>query len=159
MVEIRKASFLLLTSVSLVAMFLILSTQLVRAQEQEAVTTEAAVPVSAETAPAEPEAKEAYRFVAQSGDSYTKMARKATQIYGIEKQVELSGAQIVFVETNLAQAAGSPELTLGEEVSIDKDMVGVWVDKAKNLSDEEKARWQKYADNVNFDTNNVGEAR
>jgi hypothetical protein len=119
-----------------------------------------------ETTPAEevtteaPEASaDVFAFTAQPGDSYTKIARKSVQIYGIENQVDLSGAQIVFVETNLTIAADSPMLNVDEEVSISKSLVGEWVEKAKNLTDEQKAAWQRYADHVDFNTDNVGEAR
>lgn len=115
-------------------------------------------PVEATTTQAE-ESTDAYSFTAQPGDSYTKIARKAVQIFGIDNQVELSGAQIVFVETNLTIKAGSPQLDVDESVSIDKATVGEWVEKAKNLTDEQKAAWQRFADHVDFNTDNVGEAR
>lgn len=100
-----------------------------------------------------------YTFIAQSGDSYAEIARKTTQIYGIENSVELSGEQIIFVETNLTIAAGSPLLNVGQEVSVDQDLVREWVDKAVNLSEGELSLWTKYANVADFNTDNVGEAR
>jgi hypothetical protein len=102
---------------------------------------------------------EKFTYVAQSGDSYTEMARKAVQTYGIQTGTNLSGAQIVFVETNLTQLAGSPELTLGQEVSIDSNTVSEWVTKASELSESQIAAWQVYADTVNFNTDAVGESQ
>jgi hypothetical protein len=116
--------------------------------------------VSAEEATTTTEATaETYSFIAQKGDSYTKMARKAVQIFGLDNKVDLSGAQIVYVETNLTQLANSPELDLGEAVTISKTTVGEWVEKAKQLTNAQKALWQVYADRADFNTNNVGEAR
>lgn len=99
----------------------------------------------------------AYFFTAQTGDSYSKIVRKAVQIYGIDNNVVLSGEQIVFAETNLTQEAGSPELNEGQAVSISKDSVKSWVDKANELSDTQQAAWTIYVTNVDFNTDNVGE--
>lgn len=98
-----------------------------------------------------------YDFVAQPGDSYTQMARKAVQIYGIETQTNLSTEQIVFVETNLTQAAGSPALEIGQKVTLSKALVSEWVAKAITLTDAQKAAWHPYTIGVDFNTNSVGE--
>lgn len=105
----------------------------------------------------EEEANVLYEYVAQPGDSYTKMARKAAQTYGLKFDVSLTSAQIIFVETNLTQVAGSPLLELGEEVAIDEAVVGEWVEAAGELSDSEEAAWAAYAPSVDFNTDNVGE--
>lgn len=99
-----------------------------------------------------------FNYVAQPGDSYTEMARKAVQTYGINSGTNLSGAQIVFVETNLTQAAGSPKLTLGQNVTINEDDVKQLVTKAQTLTEAQTAAWQVYADNVDFNTDSVGQA-
>ena len=101
---------------------------------------------------------ETYNYTAQPGDSYTLMSRKAVQTYGINNEVNLNPAQIIFVETNLTQQADSPYLLVGEDVSIDKQSVVDWVEKAQDLSDEEKNDWAVYTDSVDFNTNNVGES-
>lgn len=99
-----------------------------------------------------------YDYVAQSGDSYTTMARKSVQTYALKNKINLSNAQIVFAETNLTQVAGSPELNLGQAVKIDQATVKTWVDKATKLSAAEQAAWVPYTKNVNFDTSKVGVA-
>lgn len=98
-----------------------------------------------------------YRYVAQPGDSYTKLARKAVQTFGLKFDVSLSRAQIVFAETNLTQAAGSPLLDLAEEVEIDEADVAEWVEAAQQLSEVEEAAWSTYVPFVDFNTDNVGE--
>lgn len=105
------------------------------------------------------ESTSSYTFTAQSGDSYSKIARKAVQIYGIDNQVDLSEAQIIFIETNLTQDAGSPLLDLGQEVQISSDAISVYVDQASNLSEAELAAWQYYANMADFNTNSVGEVQ
>ncbi|MCA9342752.1 hypothetical protein KC950_01920 [Candidatus Saccharibacteria bacterium] len=98
-----------------------------------------------------------YNYVAQPGDSYSLMARKAVQTYGINNEVSLNDAQIIFAETNITQAAGSPLLSLGQEVQISEGVVQDWADQAQNLSEEDQAAWAQYAEGANFNTNSVGE--
>lgn len=100
-----------------------------------------------------------YRFTAQSGDSYTKIARKSVQIYGINNNVNLSQAQIVAAETFLTSGAGFPAINEGAVVELNADTVKAAVEKAQGLDDAAKARWEKYVPSVDFNTNNVGEAR
>ena len=100
-----------------------------------------------------------YDYVAQPGDSYSLMARKATQTYGINNSVNLSGAQIIFVETNLTNLAGSPALNLGENVQISESVVSEWVQKAQELSEEQIAMWEVYVPGADFNTNSVGESQ
>lgn len=111
-----------------------------------------------QNAPDEVSVADTLNYVAQPGDSYSLMARKSVQTFGIESSTNLSGAQIIFVETNLTKAAGSPKLNLGEKVSISRELVKEWSEKAKSLTEVEQAAWQVYANNANFNTNNVGEA-
>lgn len=99
-----------------------------------------------------------YSYVAQPGDSYSLMARKGVQTYGINNEVDLNQAQIIFAETNITQAAGSPRLAVGQAVNLNQDSVKEWVNKAKDLSKEQQTAWEAYTQGVNFNTNNVGQA-
>lgn len=99
-----------------------------------------------------------YNYTAQSGDSYTKIARKAVQTYGLRNKVNLSGAQIIFAETNLTQEASSPLLNLGQNVSVEEAKVKSWVEKAQKLTDSEKAAWDYYVQFVDFNTNAIGQS-
>lgn len=107
----------------------------------------------------EEQAEEAktYTFTAQSGDSYSLIARKSIQIFGYDNQKSLSEAQIIAAETWLTQEAGSPELNEGQEVALGSGSINSAVEKALALSDEQEALWQPYADSADFNTNNVGE--
>jgi hypothetical protein len=99
-----------------------------------------------------------YDYVAQPGDSYSLIARKAVQTYGIINKVSLSQAQIIYIETNLTQAADSPILNEGQKVSINTNDIKNWVEKAQKLTDSQEAAWNVYAQNANFNTNSVGQA-
>lgn len=103
--------------------------------------------------------RSAYSFTAQPGDSYTKIARKSVQIYGINNDVNLSGAEIVAAETFLTAEAGFPELNEGQTVELSEDAVKAAVEKAQALDDAAEARWERYVRFVDFNTNNVGESR
>jgi hypothetical protein len=100
-----------------------------------------------------------YAYTAQSGDSYSKLARKAIQTYGVKNKVAISQSRIIYAETNLTQEAGSPQITKGQKVTISEATVKGWVEKAKKLSDKDAAKWDKYTTNVNFDTRAVGQVK
>lgn len=101
---------------------------------------------------------DAYQYVAQPGDSYTLMARKAIQTYGINNDVQLSLAEIIMAETHLVIEAGQPLLTVGQEVTISASAVEKWVENAQAMSPEQEADWQRYVPGVDFNTDSVGEA-
>lgn len=105
------------------------------------------------------ETKSPYSYTAQAGDSYTKIARKAVQTYGWNKNVSLSQAQIVAAETFLTADAGFPALNEGQTVELTEEAVDGAVKKAQALDEAGQARWEKYVKFVDFNTDNVGEAR
>lgn len=100
-----------------------------------------------------------YSYTAQVGDSYTVLARKAVQTYGLENKVNLSGAQIIFAETSLTLEAKSPVLNQGQKVELHKDTVKSWIEKAQKLTAAQQKAWNYYVQFVNFDTRSNGEAK
>lgn len=152
---IIKSTIAIVFSMVLVAVAVAVMTINASAQEQTAVpiTTDATTDTSNQTEVV----TGTYDFTAQPGDSYTKMARKAVQIYGIETSTNLSGEQIVFAETNLTLTAGSPALNVGQNVTFEKSAVAEWVKKASELTSEQQAAWTPYVAYVNFDTNSIGQ--
>lgn len=99
-----------------------------------------------------------YDFVAQPGDSYTLLARKAVQIYNKDNKIGLNNPKIIAAETYLTINAGSPDLIIGQQVEIKKATVKEWILKASKLSKADEALWNVYVAGVNFDTSNVGKA-
>jgi hypothetical protein len=176
-INLAIASFIAVVAASLLLATFSVSAQEATVEEVTPVTTEESAPVEqteetneqpVENAPEESTEEQTeesansagtFDYVAQSGDSYSLIARKAVQTYGVINGVNLSGAQIVFVETNLTLAAGSPVLNLGENVSVSVDLVAEWVEKAQALTEEQQAAWQVYADVADFNTDAVGEVR
>lgn len=99
-----------------------------------------------------------YTYTAQDGDSYSLMARKSVQHYSKDNKSNLNQAQIIFAETSLTQAAGSPQLEIGQKVTIKESDVKTVVEKAKKLTPAEQSAWAQYAAGANFDTTHVGVA-
>lgn len=125
----------------------------------QAVTSSLAMAQEGEVGEQVGQAEEAldYTYTAQAGDTYTQIARKAIQTYGIDNNVNLTPAGIVFAETSLTQEAGAGELEIGQEVTIDSELAKKWVDAAGQLSESEQEAWDYYVPFVDFNTDNVGE--
>lgn len=104
-------------------------------------------------------AAENFMYTAQSGDSYSLMARKAVQSYLAETKTTLTNAQIIFAETNLTQLAKSPFLEVNQKVSIAKSTLKEWSEKARSLTKDQESLWNVYAQYANFDTSAVGVAK
>lgn len=100
---------------------------------------------------------DSYHYTAQVGDSYSQLARKAVQTYGIKTNTKLSPAQIMFAENGLTTEAGNIELNLDQTVDVKKSTVGAWIEKAKKLTTTERMAWAVFVPLVDFNTNNVGE--
>lgn len=156
-----KVVLRLVTSMSLLAIFLLAAVLIplgnVSAHEGEDHDSSMVTQAQSDEEAAAPTTS-SYQYVAQPGDSYSLMARKAVQTYGITENITLSQAQIIAAETNLTQQAGSPLLNQGQKVEIKTDNVATVVDQAQKLTDTQKAAWNHYAQHANFNTNNVGQA-
>lgn len=98
-----------------------------------------------------------YNYTAQAGDSYTVLARKAVQTYGVNEKVQLTQAQIVAAESQLVVNAGSIELNEGQTVSIAKSAVKAAADSAKKLGADVLEAWEVYVPNVDFNTSAAGQ--
>jgi hypothetical protein len=113
-------------------------------------TTQKAAPASKEVV---------YKYVAQPGDSYSKIARKAVQTYAKKNKLKFSNAKVIAAETWLTQDAGSPSLNRGQAVEVKENTVKTFVDKAQKLTSAAEARWNVYTVGVNFNTNAVGQSK
>lgn len=88
-----------------------------------------------------------YVYTAQSGDSYTELARASIIRYDLDTEdIDLNAAQVTAAETWVTQDAGSPAIDIGQEILVSKESVQKYAEKAASLSDEAKSRWQTYAD-------------
>lgn len=104
------------------------------------------------------DANENYKYVAQAGDSYTVLARKAVQTYGVNNNINLSGAQIIFAETQLTQNAKIGELNEGQDIEISHATVKQAIEEAQKLNEKQQAAWEYYVQFVDFNTDANGQA-
>jgi len=98
-----------------------------------------------------------YSYKARAGDSYSAMARKAVQTYGINNEVSLTRAGIIFAETNITRDADAQLLAVGQEVTIPAEAVQKYVKAAGKLSKAEQKAWAVYVPGVDFNTDDVGQ--
>ncbi len=64
-----------------------------------------------------------YSYTAQPGDSYTALARQAIASYTESRDIALSAPQVLAAEVALANAAGSPELEIGQTVALTPEQI------------------------------------
>ena len=98
-----------------------------------------------------------YAYTAQPGDSYSVLARKAVQTYGLVNNVKLSLAEILAAEAKLTTDASAEYLNEAQSVNISQSDVKAAIDHAQGLSDDEEAAWAEYVPYVDFDTRKNGE--
>ncbi len=98
-----------------------------------------------------------YSYVAQAGDSYTQLVRKAVQTYGIQNKKDIGQARIVAIETKASEKAGWPLLAEGQKVTFKQSQIKTWVDEAMKMPANDVAAWQTYVQYVSFDTRSIGE--
>lgn len=141
------------------ALVLTMSAILIAILAYQTVTSSVAMAQEGEVGdqPGQPEQTD-YKYTAQSGDTYTEIARKAVQTYGIDNGVNLTPAAIIFAETNLTQESGTGEIEVGQEITLDGNTVKKWVDVAGKLSEAEQKAWDVYVPFVNFNTDGVGQS-
>lgn len=138
---IKKLS--IVTSVALgVSVFCVVSTT---ANAESADQTE----VSQATSSATTEAT-AYEYTAKPGDSLSKLVRRSIQLLNQAKNNKMTDAAAMYCETNAVQRLGSTYLDIEQKVSVPFSVLQEYIDNAKNLTSEQLARWQKYADRADF---------
>jgi cellulose synthase/poly-beta-1,6-N-acetylglucosamine synthase-like glycosyltransferase len=91
-----------------------------------------------------------YVQVVQSGESLSLIARRAILFYERDYQLQLSGAQRMYVESKLTQVRGMASLNTGETVSIPAEEIENYVILSKSMSDYEVESWASYARYVDF---------
>lgn len=153
MKNFKAAIVTLIYALSTALGFAVLAPAVVRAHDETSATK------TSTAAKAAKPAEKSYSYVAQPGDSYSKIARKAIQTYGIKNKIKLSNAKVIAAETWLTQEAGSPHLDAGQHVDVVEAKVKTVVDKATKLSKTQEAAWNVYTSGVNFNTNAVGQSK
>lgn len=98
-----------------------------------------------------------YRYVANVGDTYAQMVRKAVQTYGIVNKVDLGQARIIAIETKVSAQNGFPHINVGQVIEFKQSDIKAWVDDAMKIQGQDLAAWQTYVPYVDFNTNHIGQ--
>lgn len=112
---------------------------------------------AAEDASSKESTQVTYSYVAQPGDAYTQLVRKAVQTYGLKHDMKLEVGKIVAIETRVSEQSGWPVLSDGQTVSFSEGLVKAWIDETEDMSEADVAAWATYAPYINFDTRHIGE--
>lgn len=86
-----------------------------------------------------------YAHTATTGESYSTIARGAISEYVSKNKLTLSGTQRIAAEATIVASANSPEISIGQVVTISNASIKHAVDAATKLSSAELANWQPYA--------------
>lgn len=97
--------------------------------------------------------QDSHAYTAESGDSYTALARDAIAQYAKAKKIEVTAGQQLQAEVELVNAASSPLLDIGQTVSITKDAVAQALQVAGAVA-VTSATEQKQTTTPTADTNN-----
>ena len=97
--------------------------------------------------------QDSYAYTAKSGDSYTALARDAIAQYAKAKKIEVTAAQQLQAEVELANVASAPLLDIGQTVSITKDAVARALQAAGTVAATSVTE-QKQTTTPTADTNN-----
>lgn len=102
----------------------------------------------ADTATSDNKDDNAYGATAVAGDNYTTLARTAVQTYAANHNLTLTSAQRVAAETQLAAAAGFPQVDVGQQIQFDTAALKNTIEAVRSLSAEQQAVWQVYVAGV-----------
>ena len=135
--ELSKRAQLIITIVCVVVLVLLLVAALVRQSGQSTTTSKAPADEKTEStvpsidskaedtktsdkkeAASSADTSSGYAYTAQPGDSYTLFARQAVSSYAAKQKLTLTADKALLAEVDLTNAAGSPELEIGQKVTI-----------------------------------------
>ena len=135
--ELSKRAQLIITIVCVAVLVLLLVAALVRQSGQPAATSKAPADEKTEStvpsidskaedtktsdkkeAASSADTSSGYAYTAQPGDSYTLFARQAVSSYAAKQKLTLTADKALLAEVDLTNAAGSPELEVGQKVTI-----------------------------------------
>jgi hypothetical protein len=87
-----------------------------------------------------------FSYTATTGDSYSLLVRQAIAEYAASAKLELTPSEMIAAETSVTAAAGFPEISYGQVVTISGASIKDAVEAAQLLTETQRAYWQPYAD-------------
>lgn len=100
---------------------------------------------------------ETYNYTVQECNNYTLLIRNSVQLYDqANDSVELSQAQVIYAETNIAQAVEAADIIFpNEEIKIDSELVAKYAASSQDLSSGQISAWQSYVANARFNLEEI----
>ncbi len=93
-----------------------------------------------------------YRYVVQPLDNMSKLTRRSITLYDEgNDSMELTQAQVIFVETNVVQDLGPKLLDIDESFEVSREMIEKYTVLAPGLSETTQAAWDNYASTATFE--------
>lgn len=91
------------------------------------------------------------KYTVIEGDNLTKLVRRSVMNYDDSNEsVELSSADVVYIETNVVQQMQCDVIYPGQEISIDKNLIASYSGMSNGLSTTQQQAWAVYANNAGF---------
>lgn len=95
---------------------------------------------------------DSYHFVVQPCDNMTKLVRRSVTLYDDgNDSVELSEAQVIFIETNIVQEMGPRLIDINENFEVDRNLIEKYISQIPGISDTAQAAWGGYAATATFE--------
>lgn len=97
-----------------------------------------------------------YEFVAVAGDNMSKLTRRAIDLYDqADETIELTEAQVIYIETNIVQSYGPKLLDIGDNFLVQRTDIEKYISMAPGLNDAQLAAWDSYAQTASFELNYI----
>lgn len=100
---------------------------------------------------------EQYQYSVVKGHNMTLLVRRSIQMFDQAKSgVDLDQARIIYAENHVVNELGARDLIQpGEALSVDSGLIEKFVTDSQDLSPSSLAAWQSYADNANFELDDI----
>lgn len=99
---------------------------------------------------------DSYQYIVQPNNNMSILARRSITLYDQGNDtIELTEAQVIFIETNIVQEMGPRLLDVNENFEVTKDLIEKYVAEAPGLSETTLAAWDGYAQNATFELSDI----
>ncbi len=99
---------------------------------------------------------DSYQYIVQPSNNMSILARRSITLYDqANDTIELTEAQVIFIETNIVQEMGPRLLDVNENFEVTKDLIEKYVAEAPGLSEATLAAWDGYAQNATFELSDI----
>ncbi len=95
---------------------------------------------------------DSYQYVVEPDDNMSKIVRRSVTLYDQgNDSIELTEAQVIYIETNIVQEMDPRLLDINEDFEVTRSLIEKYVALAPGLSEATLAAWDGYAKNATFE--------